>query len=46
MSLSAGEHIWPDLYLTPGTGLVMPGVHEVIYSGAGTVKITYREAVL
>lgn len=44
--LSAGTYSLPDLYLTPGTGLVMPGVHEVFYSGAGTVKITYREAVL
>ena len=44
--LSAGTYALPDLYLTPGTGLVLPGVHEVLYSGAGTVKITYREAVL
>lgn len=45
-SLSAGTYTLPELYLTPGTGLVLPGVHEVTYSGAGTVTITYREAVL
>ena len=45
-SLSEGEHLWPDLYLTPGTGLLLPGTHELTYSGAGTVTITYREAVL
>lgn len=46
IDLSAGEYIWPDLYLTPGTVLAAPGVHEVKYKGSGTVKITYREAVL
>jgi phage-related protein len=38
-NLTAGEHILPDLYLTPGT-------HRVTYKGSGTMKITYREAVL
>lgn len=46
LALSAGEYMWPDLYLTPGTGLLLPGIHELTYSGAGTVAITYREAVL
>lgn len=46
LTLNAGAHLWPDLYLTPGAGLFMPGVHELTYSGSGTVKITYREAVL
>lgn len=45
-ALSAGTYALPGLCLTPGTGLVMPGVHEILYSGAGTLKITYREAVL
>jgi hypothetical protein len=45
-SLGDGTYVLPGLCLTPGTGLVMPGVHEVLYSGAGTLKITYREAVL
>jgi hypothetical protein len=30
---------WPSLVLTPGS-------HVVIYSGEGTLDITYREAVL
>lgn len=38
-NLAAGEHLLPDLYLTPGT-------HTVTYKGSGTMKITYREAVL
>lgn len=38
-SLAAGDHILPDLYLTPGT-------HQVTYKGSGTVALTYREAVL
>lgn len=45
-ALSAGSYYLPELQLTPGKGLVMPGVHELTYSGAGTLKITYREAVL
>lgn len=44
--LGAGTYYLPELYLTPGAGLVMPGVHELTYSGSGTIKITYREAVL
>lgn len=38
-SLAAGDHILPDLYLTPGT-------HQVTYKGTGTITFTYREAVL
>lgn len=39
IALSAGTYKWPDLMLKPGT-------HEVIYSGTGSIVITYREAVL
>ena len=45
-ALSAGEHYLPDLFLTPGKGLGLPGVHNITYSGAGSITITYREAVL
>lgn len=45
-ALSAGEYALPELYLTPGNGFGLPGVHNVTYSGAGTITITYREAVL
>lgn len=45
-ALTAGEHILPELYLTPGTVLGEPGVHQLTYSGAGDITITYREAVL
>lgn len=38
-TLPAGEHILPDLYLTPGT-------HQVTYKGTGTITLRYREAVL
>lgn len=38
-ALSAGDYLLPDLLLTPGD-------HVITYSGAGTVTITYREAVL
>lgn len=38
-ALSAGTYAWPDLLLTPGD-------HVITYSGAGTLTITYREAVL
>lgn len=38
-AFSAGTYLWPDLLLKTGT-------HELIYSGAGSVEITYREAVL
>lgn len=38
-NLSSGDHILPDLYLTPGT-------HRVTYKGTGTLTISYREAVL
>ncbi len=45
-ALSAGEHILPELYLTPGQDLGLPGVHIITYSGSGNITITYREAVL
>lgn len=38
-SLNAGTYQFPDLYLTPGK-------HFVVCSGEGSVKVTYREAVL
>lgn len=38
-NLANGEHLLPDLYLTPGD-------HKITYKGSGTVTITYREAVL
>ena len=37
--MDAGTYKWPDLYLTSGE-------HVVAYTGAGTLIITYREAVL
>ena len=39
VSLSAGTYTWPNLLLTPGD-------HVITCSGAGTVTITYREAVI
>lgn len=45
-ALANNTYFLPELYLTPGTGPVLPGVHEITYSGNGTLKITYREAVL
>lgn len=39
LTLSAGTHKWPDLLLTAGT-------HNLQYSGTGTLKVSYREAVL
>lgn len=39
VSLSAGTYTWPNLLLTPGD-------HVITCSGAGTVAITYREAVI
>lgn len=38
-ALGAGDYKLPDLAL-------LPGDHVITYSGAGTAKITYREAVL
>ncbi|MBR5889101.1 MAG: hypothetical protein IKY92_03575 [Akkermansia sp.] len=38
-ALAAGSYKLPDLAL-------LPGDHVITYSGAGTAKITYREAVL
>ena len=45
-TLATGTYTLPELCLTPGTGLVLPGIHELTYSGSGTVALTYREAVL
>jgi hypothetical protein len=45
-ALSAGEYILPELCLTPGEGLGLPGVHSITYAGSGSITITYREAVL
>ncbi len=45
-ALTAGEHILPELYLTPGQCFGQPGVHDITYSGSGDITITYREAVL
>ena len=38
-ALGAGTYKLPDLALTPGD-------HDINYSGAGTLSITYREAVI
>lgn len=38
-ALGVGVHEWPELFLTPGS-------HEIVYSGTGTLTVTYREAVL
>ena len=38
-TLSPGTYLLPDFVLDPGD-------HELTYSGAGTITITYREAVL
>lgn len=46
ISLSDGTYYLPELCLTPGDGLVLPGVHELVYNGSGTVNLSYREAVL
>lgn len=39
ITFSAGTYKWPELLLTSGN-------HELIYSGSGTLTITYKEAVL
>ena len=39
MAMSDGAYQWPSILLTPGS-------HTLVYSGAGTVTFTYREAVL
>lgn len=44
--LSSGEQALPDLLLPPGTLYGQPGVHDISYSGTGTITFTYREAVL
>lgn len=38
-ALSAGTYTWPELLLTPGD-------HVITCSGAGTVTIKYREAII
>jgi hypothetical protein len=48
VSLIFGSYSWalgPGAYKLPDLAL-LPGDHVVTYSGAGTAKITYREAVL
>lgn len=45
-ALSTGEYILPELCLTPGKGLGLPGAHSITYSGSGSITIAYREAVL
>lgn len=45
-ALPEGEYTLPELYLTPGQDLGRPGVHNITYSGSGSVTISYREAVL
>lgn len=45
-ALSAGEYALPELYLTPGNELDVPGIHDITYSGSGRITIKYREAVL
>lgn len=39
ITLTAGVYEWPDFWLTAGD-------HDLTYSGAGSLSITYREAVL
>lgn len=39
VNLSSGTYQLPDLLLTPGT-------HKLVYSGSGSIEITYGEAVL
>lgn len=39
ISLTAGTHKWPHLFLTPGE-------HALQYSGSGSLRITYREGVI
>lgn len=39
VTLSSGTYQLPDLLLTPGT-------HKLVYSGSGSIEITYGEAVL
>lgn len=39
LSMAEGTYEWPHLFLTPGE-------HEVTYVGDGTLRISYREAVL
>ena len=45
-NLSSGVYALPEIYVTPGTAYKQPGIHEVTYSGAGTITFSYREAVL
>ena len=45
-SLSKGEHILPDLYLTPSEVPGEPRIHKLTYTATGNVTLTYREAVL
>lgn len=45
-SLSAGEHILPELFLTPSEVPGEPNTHMVRYQGSGKAVLTFREAVL
>ena len=45
-ALSAGEHILPDLFLTPSEVPGEPNVHIVRFQGSGKAVLTFREAVL
>lgn len=45
-ALSKGEHILPDLFLTPRELPDDPAAHTLIYSGSGTISLSFREAVL
>ena len=38
-SFSAGTYLWPDL-------MIRNGGQSITYSGSGSIKFTYREAVL
>lgn len=45
-ALSAGDHILPDFYMTPSNWPGLSMAYKINYSGDGTLKIKYREAVL
>lgn len=45
-ALSAGEHILPELFLTPSEVPGEPNTHSVRYQGSGKAVLTFREAVL
>lgn len=45
-ALSAGEHILPDLFLTPSEVPGEPNTHKIHFQGTGKAVLTFREAVL